>query len=476
VDWLKGAARTTTGDRLALTSSKLAAILVIGEIEQDTRAIAHSLASDYHIGAAPNIMDAAKRLKQETFNVIFFDLHHSVEDLIGILQTLRNLSPGTPVVVTGDVQDTQIVVKAIKAGAFDFISKPYTEEQIQLTVQQALEHRSMKNEIDYLRREQDVIYDTSRIIAVSPCMKKVMATIRKLSQVDSTILVTGETGTGKSFISGHIHFNSPRRSKPFIKVNCANIPETLLESELFGHEKGSFTGADKTRTGRFEQADGGSLFLDELCELPSSLQSKLLRALEDKSFERLGGNTTIRSDTRIIAATNRDIEELVRNAEFREDLYYRINVLRIHIPPLRERGECIEPLAYYLLEKLSRAVKKRIEGFSSEVIRLFQEYTWPGNIRQFANTIERAILVTEGSVITPEEILLPELGSPGKEPPRPFALRLSPQDERDMIYNALEDNLWVQKDAARKLGLTPRALNYRIKKLGITHARWRKNK
>ena len=210
--------------------------------------------------------------------------------------------------------------------------------------------------------------------------------------------------------------------------------------------------------------------------MPASLQSKLLRALEDKTFERLGGNKTMRSDTRIIAATNRDIEELVRNAEFREDLYYRINVLRIHIPPLRERRECLEPLAYYLLGKLSRAAKKRSEGFSPEVIRMFQDYAWPGNIRQFANTIERAILLTDGPVIRPQEILLPELGSTGKRPPRPLALRLSAQDERDMIYSALEDNLWIQKDAARELGLSARALNYRIKKLGITHSRWRKNK
>jgi transcriptional regulator with GAF, ATPase, and Fis domain len=304
----------------------------------------------------------------------------------------------------------------------------------------------------------------------------VIATVKKLSQTDSIILMTGETGTGKSFLSGNIHFNSPRRRKPFIKVNCANIPETLLESELFGHEKGAFTGAVKTRTGRFEQADGGTLFLDELCELSFALQAKLLRVIEEKTFERLGGNKTIHSDTRIIAATNRNIEELVRSGNFREDLYYRINVLRIHLPPLRERKDCIEPLAYHLLEKLCRSAKKQIPAFEPEVLRLFQNYPWPGNIREMSNTIERAILLEDGPLIRKENVSLAELeGSSPPDPPS-FSLKLSDEQAKDLIYRALEDNLWIQKEAAEQLGISPRALNYRIKKLGITHARWRRNK
>jgi transcriptional regulator with PAS, ATPase and Fis domain len=288
--------------------------------------------------------------------------------------------------------------------------------------------------------------------------------------------MTGETGTGKSFLSGHIHFNSTRHAKPFIKVNCANIPETLLESEVFGHEKGAFTGAIKTRTGRFEQANGGTLFLDEFCELSFALQAKLLRALEEKSFERLGGSKTIHSDTRIIAATNRDIDALVRSGNFREDLYYRINVIRIHLPPLRERVECIEPLAGYLLEKLSRSVKKSVKALSQEVIDLFRSYSWPGNIREMSNTIERAILLEEGPVILKSSVSLPIAHgvSPQIEPPQ--SLRLSAGQEKELIFKALEKNLWIQKDAARELGITPRALNYRIQKLKIKHPRWRKNK
>ncbi len=445
-------------------------------MEDETRTLADALAADYHISAAPNVPDAAKRLTKETFSAIVLDLMDNGSEMVNILQTLNQLSPDTPVIVIGDPHDARLIVKAIKAGAFDYVTRPYPPEKIKLSVHQALENRSLKNEIDYLRREQDVVYDYNRIIAVSPAMQNVMKNIKRLAQTDSTILVTGETGTGKSFLSGNIHFNSPRRSKPFVGVNCANIPETLLESELFGHDKGAFTGADKTRIGRFEQAGGGTIFLDEFCELSFGLQAKLLRAIEQKSFERLGSNKTIQADTRIIAATNRDIEALVRTGGFREDLYYRINVLRIHMPPLRERLECIEPLAHYLLEKLSRSVKKKIDSFAPDVIEMFRQYPWPGNIRQLSNTIERAILLEDDRVIRQQSISLPDLGDKVSKTRQAVGLRLSEDQEKDMISDALEKNLWIQKDAAIQLGLSPRALNYRIKKLGITHSRWRKNR
>ena len=455
---------------------KNASILIIGEVEDETRNLATALAADYHISAAPNVTESARRLAKESFSVIIFDLLGDDSDLANILESLQQLAPDTPVIVIGHQNDAQLIVKAIKAGAFDFVSKPYPPEKIKLSVHQALENRSLKNEIDYLRREQDVVYDYDRIIAVSPAMQNVIKSIKRLARTDSTILVTGETGTGKSFLSGNIHFNSLRRQKPFIKVNCANIPETLLESELFGHEKGAFTGADKTRTGRFEQADGGTIFLDEFCELGLDLQAKLLRAIEDKAFERLGGNKTIHADTRIIAATNRDIEALVREGNFREDLYYRINVLRIHLPPIRERVQCIEPLALYLLAKLGRSLKKKIDAFTPEVIEMFRQYPWPGNIRQLSNTIERALLMEDDTVIRIENISLPKIESLSPPDRQPTGLKLSDEQEREMISRALEDSLWIQKDAARRLGISPRALNYRINKLGITHARWRKNK
>ena len=455
---------------------KTAAILIIGEDEDETRNLADALAADYNISAAPDVAEAAGRLGKEKFGVIIFDLSSDELNLAKSMQALQHLSPDTPVIVIGRQNDAQLIVSAVKAGAFDFVTKPYPPQKIILSVQQALENRSLKNELDYLRREQDVVYDSDRIIADSPAMQNVIKSIKRLAATDSTILVTGETGTGKSFLSGNIHFNSHRRHKPFIKVNCANIPETLLESELFGHEKGSFTGADKTRTGRFEQANGGTIFLDEFCELGFELQAKLLRAIEDKSFERLGGNKTIHADSRIIAATNRDIETLVREGNFRQDLYYRINVLRIHLPPLRERVECIKPLAEYLLTKLGRSVKSKVDSFDPAVIKMFQQYPWPGNIRQLSNTIERAILMEDGRVIRQESISLPKINVLSPFRANSVHLKRSEDEEREMISQALENTLWIQKDAARQLGITPRALNYRIRKLGIRHARWRKNK
>jgi DNA-binding NtrC family response regulator len=452
-------------------------LLIIGDLAEDVHLFAAALAQDFTLSFYPTPSDARKRLSKEAFALIVLDVRENGGSLTEILRTLQAMSPPTPIIVTSPSGPTDLIVDAVKAGAADFVTRPFVPEKLKLAVRRALETRSLKNEIDYLRREQDVIYDPDRIIALSPAMQQAMAGMRRLAQSDSTILITGETGTGKSFISGNIHFNSPRRHKPFIKVNCANIPETLLESELFGHERGAFTGADKTRVGRFEQAHGGTLFLDEFCELSYGLQSKLLRVLEDKSFERLGGNRTIQTDVRVIAATNRDVEALVGQGRFREDLYYRINVLRIHLPPLRERREDIEPLACYWLAKLCRSLKKRMQGFSAEVMQRFQDYDWPGNIRQLANTIERALLFEEGPIIQSKSVTLPQIRRPAEETGAVSkVLRLTPAQEKEMITRALEENLWIQKEAARQLDISPRAFNYRVKKLGISHHRWRKNK
>ncbi|MFN2353789.1 MAG: sigma-54 interaction domain-containing protein, partial [Desulfopila sp.] len=305
---------------------------------------------------------------------------------------------------------------------------------------------------------------------------------------DSTILITGETGTGKSFLSGTVHFNSPRKKKPFVKINCANIPEDLLESELFGHEKGAFTGADKQRVGRFEQASGGTIFLDEIGEMSIGLQTKLLRVLEEKSFERVGGNTTIHVDVRVIAATNKDLGEQIRNGLFREDLYYRINVLPVRLPPLRERTECMVPLAKILLQKYCQSTRREISGFDAEALARIQNYGWPGNIRQLANTIERAVILAESRHITADNLLMPglvenneegglqdESGATEQKRAGRESISLAGQ-ERELILRVLEESLWVQKNAAQKLGISPRALNYKIRKLGITHPHWRKNK
>lgn len=467
----------------------MARVLFVDESQSLGSLVLKALLPYHRVRLAGNLLDAAGLLKNEVYDVTVLDLTPEASDGVEFLQRYKELHPQTPVIVTSEHGKADFIVRVIKAGAFDFIAKPYSEDEIKLAISRSLENRSLKNEIDYLRRQQDVIYDFDRIIAASTSMKKVIETIRKLSVTDSTVLMTGETGTGKSMLSGAIHFNSPRRNKPFVKINCANIPESLLESELFGHEKGAFTGANKVRAGRIEQANGGTVFLDEIGELSPSLQAKLLGVLEEKSFVRLGGNRTIHSDVRLIAATNRNLEELIRVGAFREDLYYRINVLRVHLPPLRERPECIEPLAYHLLEKACRSLKKAVRGFSPAVLELFKRYSWPGNIRELSNIIERAVLLEDGETIQRESVALSELPLLATMSDLPEneagvvernqavqCIRDLVDQEKSLILEALENSLWIQKDAAAKLGIPPRVLHYKIKKHGITHPRWRKNK
>ncbi len=444
--------------------------------------LSESLSSEYQISYCSGNRDLAKKIKLVQFDIILLGLQDD-STILTALAEIKKMSPCTPVVITSKAQKAELVVSAIKLGAFDFIIKPYTSAKIKASLAKGLENVSLKNELDYLRREQDVIYDLNKIIAVSDVMKQVLEGIRKFSQTDSTILMTGETGTGKSMLSGAVHYNSLRRAKPFVTINCANIQETLLESELFGHEKGAFTGADKLRIGRFEQANGGSIFLDEIGEMTMVLQAKLLRVIEEKSFERVGGNRTIHSNVRIIAATNKNLDDLVAEGKFREDLFYRINVLPIRLPPLRQRRACLEPLANFLLDKLCRSLRKNIKGFSAEAITAIQNYSWPGNIRQLANSIERAILVEDSDVIQLTSLMMPD-GSRSDNQAITPSLKSSPSSktlilsdsERDNVIAALEKTLWIQKDAAKILGVSPRVLNHKIKKMGITHKRWRKFK
>ena len=461
----------------------MAKLLIIDESPDWWKPFKSDLENIHSFSMLPLTNDIIGHLKKQNYESILLSFQSSREDGFRLLKQIKQISPHTPVIGVSQDEKADLIVEAVKEGVFDFLVKPFLMEKLLLSIDRGLENRLLKNEIDYLRREQDVIYDFEKIIARSGVMQQLMNTLKKYSRTDSTILITGETGTGKSFLCGSVHYNSVRRTRPFIKINCANLPENLLESELFGHEKGAFTGADKTRVGRLEQAKGGTVFLDEIGEMSASLQAKLLRVLEEKAFERVGGNRTIISDMRIIAATNRQLENLVSGGDFREDLYYRLNVLRLHLPPLRERAECIEPLANFLLEKACRNLKKKIKGFVPEVMEIFQNYPWPGNIRQMANTIERAVIIEDHDYIHPHNIIMPETGHQvieknfvtadinSKKPPETLM-----NAQKELILQALEDSLWIQKDAAYRLGITPRTLNYKIKRFGITHPAWRKHK
>ena len=462
-------------------------ILIYDSSVQTAGAMVSALEHRCELTCKSNEEDFQEEINSRQYDLVFLDIDSINGQSMQLLDKIHGKNPFLPIIITSNSEKADLIVQAINSGASDYLVHPVSRERINISVDRAIKIRDQQYEIAYHRHRQDVVYDFRDVIAKSPKMKEIMKSLERFSRTDSTILITGDTGTGKSFLSGTLHFNSPRRKKPFVKINCANIPVDLLESELFGHEKGAFTGADKQRIGRFEQASGGTIFLDEIGEMNMGLQTKLLRVLEEKSFERVGGNKTIHVDVRIIAATNRDLVRQVENGLFREDLYYRINVLPIRLPSLKERKECLMPLAEVLLRKSCRALRRDIKGFTAEAVTSIEAYEWPGNIRQLANTIERAVILEDDNRIHLESLSLPntkmEFRAPSSQT-QPAHLETQgdkngeslAQQERELILRALEDSLWVQKNAAKKLGISPRALNYKINKLGITHHHWRRNK
>lgn len=461
-------------------------ILIYDSFEATRASIVTALEDRCELTCITNENEFQAEIRARQFDLILLDNDSLDDQSVSLLSQIHNKDPFLPIIMTSKSEKAEVIVQAMNAGASDFLIHPISPTRINIAVDRALEIRDQRFEIAYHRRTQDVVYDFRDVVAFSPNMQKILESLERFAKTDSTILITGDTGTGKSFLSGTVHFNSPRRKKPFVKINCANIPEDLLESELFGHEKGSFTGADKQRIGRFEQASGGTIFLDEIGEMNMRLQTKLLRVLEEKSFERVGGNKTIFSDVRIIAATNKDLVRQVEAGLFREDLYYRINVLPVTLPSLRERRECILPLADLLLKKCCISMHRDIQGFTDNARKLILEYEWPGNIRQLANTIERAVILEDdrkihvNNLALPKKTLRPQAAAgtaeAGEEPGVPEPADSLAEREKELILRVLEESLWVQKNAAKKLGISPRALNYKVSKLGITHPHWRRNK
>jgi DNA-binding NtrC family response regulator len=371
-------------------------------------------------------------------------------------------------------------VEAMRAGAFDFVQKPCDLEQLELRVARAVEHRRLLHEVGELRAERAARRAAEELVVESPALRAAVDLAGRVAATRSTVLVTGETGTGKEVIAGLIHRLSPRAERPLVKVNCAALPETLLESELFGHERGAFTGADRQRIGRFEQASGGTLFLDEVGDTSPATQAKLLRVLQDQEFHRLGGTRILRTDARIVAATNRDLELAVREGRFREDLYFRLNVIRIHVPPLRERPEDLVALAQHLLREFAAELERPVRGFSQAALARIRAYRWPGNVRELRNAMERAVLMAEGARIRTEDLALGD-GSPaaageGWRPDLPAQGVDLREVERGLVLEALRRAGWVQKDAAALLGVSRRKLNYMIRRMGITHPGWRRNR
>jgi Nif-specific regulatory protein len=456
-------------------------ILIADDHDSLRRGLAQAIADAGHdVEEAPNGNAALEKLHEGFFDVVVSDLKMGGSTGLDVLKTAKTLHPTSAVILMTAFGSVSTAVEAMKAGAFDYVQKPFEIEEMEVKIAKALEMRRMQHQIDYLRHAQGDIYEFDRIIGSSGALEQVLGVVRKVAKSNTTVLVRGETGTGKELIAGAIHHNSHRATRNFVKVNCAALQENLLESELFGHEKGAFTSADKQRIGRFEQADGGTLFLDEIGDMSANTQAKILRVLQEHEFERLGGTRTLKVDVRLIAATNRDLSAMVATGQFREDLYYRLNVVTIEMPPLRERKDDIAALAGFFIRRFSGELKKKIQGPEPEALKLLMRYHWPGNIRELENAIERAMLLADGTHIGVDDLRLGDSGAPGSPRESASIVKIPPtgipleEVERLALVEALKMSNWVQKDAAELLAISPRVMNYKIKTLGIDFPRSRR--
>jgi DNA-binding NtrC family response regulator len=459
----------------------MARILIADDHDSLRRGLAQALTEAGHdIVEAPHGNAAIERLHEGNFDLVVSDLRMGGSTGLEVLKTTRSLHPSCAVILMTAFGTVSTAVEAMKAGAFDYVQKPFEIEEMEVKVDKALEVRRMQHQLDYLRHTQNDIYEFDRIIGSSGALESVLDVVRKVARSNTTVLVRGETGTGKELIAGAIHHNSHRSARSFIKVNCAALQENLLESELFGHEKGAFTSADKQRIGRFEQADGGTLFLDEIGDMSPNTQAKILRVLQEHEFERLGGTRTIKVDVRLVAATNRDLPAMVEAGAFREDLFYRLNVVTVEMPPLRDRKDDIDALARFFIRRFSGELKKKVQGLEPDALKLLMRYHWPGNVRELENAIERAMLLAEGPNIGAGDLRLGDSTTPGTPRDPASIVRIPPTGipledlERMALVEALRMSNWVQKDAAELLSISPRVMNYKIKTLGIDFPRGRR--
>jgi DNA-binding NtrC family response regulator len=455
-------------------------ILIADDHDSLRRGLARAITEAGHdVEEAPDGNAAIERLHQSAFDVVLTDLKMRDLDGLDVLRTAKTLQPHSVVILMTAFGSVHTAVEAMRIGAFDYVPKPFELEEMEVKIEKALEHRRLRHEIDYLRHTQRTLYDFDRIIGASGALQRVLDVVRKVAQSNATVLIRGETGTGKELIAGAIHHNSSRAGRSFVKVNCAALQENLLESELFGHEKGAFTGADKLRIGRFEQADGGSLFLDEVGDMSANTQAKILRVLQEHEFERLGGTATIHVNVRLMAATNGNLAQMVAKGLFREDLYYRLNVVSIEIPPLRERKEDIPALAQTFIGKFSGELKKKTAGITPAALKLLMRYNWPGNIRELENAIECAALFCANRLIEAGDLRLGEAPSTAEAggPPvvkLPVAGIALEEVERQTLIEALKMSNWVQSEAAALLHISPRVMHYKVKVHAIDFPRGRR--
>ncbi|NTW60742.1 MAG: sigma-54-dependent Fis family transcriptional regulator [Nitrospirae bacterium] len=450
-----------------------ARILIMDDEAQERHRIGSFLKQrGYEVTALASVPEAMTAMQRERYDVFLTDCNIPGVDALQTSGEARRINPDMAVIIMTSFGTIETAVKAIRAGAYDYLPKPIDLDQLVVLINRVSERQSLLRENASLREQLRERYTFEQITSTSHAMEEVMNLVGRVASSNATVLLRGESGTGKELIARAIHYHSPRASQPLIKVNCAALPESLLESELFGHEKGAFTGAAGKRIGRFEAADKGTLFLDEIGDIPPSVQVKLLRVLQEKEFERVGGNETLSVDVRLIAATNRDLERAMKEGAFREDLYYRLNVVSVSIPPLRDRKEDIPALMEHFIKKYSIENGKNITGVTVEARDLLMRYAYPGNVRELENIIERAVVLAKGETVTSGDL--------------PFHLKTLPSEEkicvakrdgsltdtldtleRGIIMEAMKAAGGVQTRAAEKLGISERVLRYKLKKYKI---------
>ncbi|MEO0108530.1 MAG: sigma-54 dependent transcriptional regulator [candidate division WOR-3 bacterium] len=411
--------------------------------------------------------DGVDRIRSGQFAIAIVDLRLPGIDGIEVLKSIKIINPELPVIMITAYATVENAVLAIKEGAYDYLVKPFNLEELGFIIQKIVEHRRLVEENIRLREQLKKRYSPRNIIGNSQAMRRIFEIIESVADSSATVLIQGESGTGKELIARTIHYVSSRREKPFITINCGAIPEALMESELFGHEKGAFTGANKTKTGRFELAADGTFFLDEIGELSTEVQVDFLRVLQEREFRRVGGTELIPMEARIIASTNRDLQKEVHEGRFREDLFYRLNVVPIHVPPLRERQEDIPFLVRHFIDKHRHEARREVSGITSEALDMLIAYDWPGNVRELENAIERALVLGKGEQIAPDE--LPEtIQRSGSVRRRPIGGELSLEEvERLHILATLEHAKWNLSETARILGITRVTLYNKIDKYGL---------
>ena len=424
----------------------------------------------YAVVEADDGSAAITQVRERPFDLILMDVRMVKVSGLEALAEIKAFNPAIPVIIMTAYASVETAVEALKKGAYDYLTKPLDFDELRLTMERAMDHSQLREENRLLRERLGSRFDRQNLIGRSQAMTALLETVAQVAPSEATVLITGESGTGKEMIAGAIHFNSFRKNGPFIRINCAAITETLLESELFGHEKGAFTGADRRKEGKFRQADGGSIFLDEVSEMSLGMQVKLLRVLQEREITRVGGDEVLKVDVRIIAATNRDLLQVMAAGRFREDLYYRLNVVTLHMSPLRSRREDIPLLAQHFLIHFAGQNHKSIRGFTPQAMDRLLRYAWPGNVRELMNAVERGVVLSRSEYL--DEAELPFISaSEGATEPLPGGMQdgEAPLEEveKAAILKSLAAAEGNKSEAARRLGITRRTLHQKLKKWGL---------